>query len=609
MPDGFAWRSSSLLADRFLSLCAGLPRVIPERIGAIADSLSLATSSFTIGKDHISSPFIQPLVLAIAYGREIRHLELADLTVSGFLPWLPALVQANSTIRRVTFSRCAFNGSLQTFVNVWAAKTAFAANKFVFRDCTVAETDFATFLRGFERYPADLHSFSVDNCNLSVEQLTALYGLFPRCPCFRTLAKLAICGVPCVSAHVPLIAAFLGSPFVTEHKHLAKLVLALNGFSAPLQLTEFLRRDTRISTLNLSGNVFPSSVVVDFRNFRQLQLLSLGGCTFSSNSLLAFLQAVSAASPSPPGLILDGLRLPAGEWVTVYSGLPDLTLPQLHLFSWSRNRMGAVALTRFLEFVKKQPQLENLALSDAIDPAEAGRCCDALAGLATGGRLERLELAAAADPLGAGLHGLLAAFRGSGTLRSLDVTGQALGDAGLALLADLAQGGVRVLRFDGNKPSSHEALVALAARLTASALEVCEWPERDASECLAAVPPGPRRQAVRAVTAAKEKFALKFGGSAAITKTELPAVTVDQAPGPVVPVAHRRSGSLFQMAHGSGALAKQKQQLDQDILGFRDQEVVAAIAEVLGAESLKDPLFVIFREMEESTAIDTLLAD
>ena len=598
--DKFVFRSESILADRFLSLCLSTAPnlLVPDQVNYLYDMLKVCDGCFQFDAETMVSPLITPVSLAIAYDEKLEGIRLWDLNFPSFLQQYVNLILYNSSIHRVTFSSVSWNGPVRSYLEVWGKKTQFAVNQMMFNDCQLTTHSFRLFLGAFEKYPADMAKLAFVKCGMSKEVIEALFESLYVSPCFRTLADFSLIEVRPTDLLKVYIMQFLSSNFMLSQKFLNLVNFSDCCLDLDLVMPYFFKFETCLQSVTLSANTFVTSKgLSEIDDFQNVAELTLSNCTFTGEVLLKFFQVLGSAKRAPTNLVLDSLKIDGDDgWNTFYDGISDVKLKELKLLSWCNNTMTANQMQSFKTFLLNQPTVTDLGLSNSIAFSDADTCLEYLVEIVSTLTIERLELrASGSQTFGVKLINFLRTLLDRKTIKMLDVTGHGIGDIGLDIVTQLAESCLQELRFDGNSPSSYEVLLDRVKRVTSSPIQHADWPAEDAKEVTAKIPLSGRQQIMRQIEAARQQFEAKMNKHTAPKQEELvfDGRTVSRHPS-ILTRGSRKESML------AGTLPMI---IDENIIGCCEPWVTSSLNEILNNKKLRDPLLVAVDELDATTSL------
>jgi hypothetical protein len=592
--------SNCLFSDRFLSAVLSVPpsQVEPEQVGRLCDLLQEVRSSFTLDSTAVAQGLLEPICNALSCQRSILSLEIRNSNFSSILgPLLPVL-QYNSVIKNLTFQSCTFNGSLKKYIDVWSAKTEFAVSDWIFNDCNLASADFELFLQAFDHYPADIARISFSKCKLGAATVNLICERLVAAHCFRTLTELSFEKLPPAETK-KLVSHLFSSNFFQEQHNITCLVLCDCGAEVNQVLPLFCQADTNIDALSLNENSFVSpSGLEAITGFRRITELSLSGVTCTGASLLALFRAMACASPAPSRLILDGLKLTDAN--NFWNAIVGIKVDSLDVLSFANNEITDGQFAELIAFLRWQPHLSSLALGGT---ARSEIAVAQLCSLIQDTNLHALDLeCTSGKPLGQLLIPLLDAILERGTIQKLNITGQAVSDAGLERLATMSETCLIDLRCDGSVPGSYEVFLATTSRMAVSRLLACSWPYKDVALISAKLP-------------AERKGPLinKFEVLRATFENRLDPTLESKARQGIYPDMLGRSSSTVELEPGKARRISAwgeafRPLAENKMLSYRDTFVRDGLATIFGATPITEPLLVAIEGIEGRTSLKALAA-
>jgi hypothetical protein len=584
---GWDFGSFYLFSDRFLSasLAVSPSLYLPEEVAVIYDFLKKVRSTFVMTREILNSPLARPICLAIACHTEIQSLEIHDFSFPALLASFLPIIRYNSSIKTISFNACTFDGPLKPYFDIWSTKTEFAVSDWMFSDCDLSSRDFILFLHAFKYYPADISQLAFINCKMNSETLETICHRILTSPCFRTLKEMSICRVPSAAFPQVVLMQIFSSNFFTEQRNLSFLNLSECGFEISEMVPHFCRHETSISSLVLSGNRLSTiDGLASITDFQRISDLNLSQISCTGETLLTLFTTLSKASRAPRHLILDSLDL--SNPGPFYEKIAGFELKSLTLFSFCYNEMTHLQFVTLVAFIRKQPHLFALGLSGTVCTADAVAELIALF-LARG--LRALELRNGDEPLGPLLIPLLDALLTRPTITQLDITGQAVGDAGIERLAALAGASLEDLRCDGSAPSSHDVLLRAISQFAISRLVSCSWPHTDLSALTETILPRQRKPVMEQFEVLRETFEKRMSpGTRADILARFAKVTD-------VRLKTRSHVGVNQLA------------AERKMLSYRDSFVQNGLLQVFDVGQWSEPLLMAVDEREATDSLEALL--
>jgi hypothetical protein len=377
------------------------------------------------------------------------------------------------------------------------------------------------------------------------------------------------------------------SNFFAEQQHLNFLDLSECDLEISEMLPHFCRHETSIASLVLGGNrLAAADGLAPITDFQRISSLNLSCVSCSGPILLALFTALSNASRARDRLILDSLDF--ANSTVFYENIARFELRSLELFSFCRNELTNAQFMNLIAFIRKQPRLFALGLSGTVRTAEA---VAELASLFGSTEIHALELRAGDNPLGPLLIPLLDALLRHPTIIRLDVTGQAVGDAGIERLAALAEASLEDLRCDGCAPSSQDVLLGAISRFASSKLVSCTWLYKDLSALSGGIPPNQWKPVMEQFDLFRKPFEKRLG----------PGDREDI----LARAARRADLSIGSSSWGAGTQPAAERQM----LSYRDGFVRSGLFRVFDVGHWSEPLVVALEAREAADSLEALVRE
>jgi hypothetical protein len=602
--DSFSYRPASLLADRFLSFAMSMPpsSFVPDEIDEIQDILKTSRRSFSITAKLAASTLIEAVCFAVACDDRIGTLNLAGFNFVAILPHFLKILQFNNSINCLTFSHVHFKGSMKKYVDVWSERTEFSVSEFIFEECDLSSPDFLGFVQAFHNYPSDMAKLTITGCDMSSATLECLCESLTVSPCFRTLTELSVCNIRSGESAHPHFAKLFSSSIGIEQQHLTFVDLSGCALSINDLMPHICKRETLLASVCLKKNDFLSldgfGVLTDFQRIAELNFSSVA---FTGPTLLGMLGTLSHARRAPSRLVLDGLRLTEED--AFYAGVGSVVLGKLEMFSFCNNTISDDQFVQLRAFLVAQPRLIDVGLGGTVESdGQIAELIDMIR--AKPFRSLDLHCESGRQPLGPRLLPVLEALQKQTRIRRLDVTGQAVGNPGLALLTALAESHLEDLRCDRCEPASHEFFIATISRLAISCLVACEWPQQDMMKVQATIPAKGQKPIMNQLEVLRQTFEQKLD-----PKGE------GKAERGIFPDILGRSHDFTLAAEPKGGLQRRRSGIfsvtqptvDEKVLSYRDGFINGALTEIFGSGHVDEPLLVALYKIEQKTSLDAFM--
>ena len=478
----FAFRSEHLLSDRFLSLCGKIPKraFSQEQVCDIYQQLT-RERVITISAELAALPCFLPLVEAVACTETVKHLIFFELSFCTIMNDLAELFLTSTSIKKVTFRHVMFCGELKWPVE--EDKIKFNPTSIIFDECELNTPEFWQFWERFSMFSRSVAKLSFLACNFTKKTLEGLFQSMFMLKCFRAIEEITFSDVKIADAFNMCLLQFFGSNLFLINRNLRSL-RCRNCQLQPGEMfgivTEF---ENSIESVDFSRN-FMFSFKGPVKQWYALSEIHLNSCIWTADSFIDFMTALSGSDNNVARVFLDDMRIDTDEdYKKIYESLANVKGTNLKLLSWAKNEMRLPQVERLVEFLRNQPKLVHLVLSECIREGEALAPLEELVKekrietfIMRGGKVKTI--------LGRSLLPLLRAFFTKQTLKTLDVIGQRIGNEGLIILGQMAKTSLNSLFFDGSRPSTLEALVDCCNVLLSSPLVKSVWPCWDMNRLL-----------------------------------------------------------------------------------------------------------------------------
>jgi hypothetical protein len=557
--------------------------------------MNASKTNFVVEAENAKSDFAESLFLAISHNTELTDLELQSLHFPTVLDFFMPIIQRNATIRSLRFTTCGFNGSLSKYASAWLTKTQFAVSDWTFVDCDLSSSEFLSFLQSFSHYPADISRLQFLKCSVSPAMLELLLTQICSSFCFYTLTELSILTINCEFPQNS-IENFISSDFLIAQETIRFLDLCDCGLDVNLVLPLFCAQKTSVLSLSLSGNrLLSANGLESITNFQSISELTLSRLSCTGIALLGLFHVLAQANPSPIQLVLDNLSLTEPE--SFYDSLSNLRLNSLEMLSFSNNELSDTQFAALMVFIQSQEHLFKFGLGGTVSDQNKVR---QFIELIRDKEIHGLSLCCSnGRPLGELLIPLFDLLLAQGVIRKLDVTRQAVGDAGLEVLVKLAKTCLEDLRWDGSLPSSSDVLLDIISRLHVSHLFASEWPKMDIEKMGEKENPEKWKQVRQQLEVLKGKFEKKLN----------PNSEVNAGRGIYRDVLGRSGNPGGMVARGrrqTGSIQIDRLGMQKKMLGYRSPFLRTELSEIFENKEVHDPMLIAMEQAETETSLASL---
>jgi hypothetical protein len=475
---------------------------------------------------------------------------------------------------------------LTRFAEAWEGTSNAAASEWHFSDCNLLPGELACFFHAFQKYPSGITYLTFHKCQIGRPAIEALSQEIATAACFHGLIDLSFAG-----CNSPEFGAAIGEYFLKPEIFADRPMTFLDVVDCNVAvdgvLSALCALQNSVWSLSLSGDRIASpDGFGGIAGFGELEELTLSRVECTGAGLLGLFRALSQAPRAPSTLVLDGLKLT--DPGPFFGSVGVLEITALTQLSFNNIEVTDAHFADLCTFIHRQPCLASLGLGGTIaSPAGVAE----LIALVKNADLVALDLACTKQPLGNHLVPLFGALIERKTVRALDVTGQAVADAGMRDLATLAELCLEDLRCDGSEPASHDSLLGVLSRLVVSGLQRCEWPRRDVIAVMEKVPIWQRKGLKDLLCVLERTFDLRFG-------------TAGEAPR-----ALHRTGNL-----GGKPQPREKNALqpgrpgtpgaERRLLSFREGIVRSGLGAIFDESQITEPLLESLDRIESNLAVD-----
>jgi hypothetical protein len=293
------------LAPRFAALLMKLPpKALPDAsfFDEISRLIRKQPLKFVFTEKIAKLALSRALVLAIAFGHEVRTVEFVAGDFSNFVPAVHDFFLHAESVQTLNFRRVVFTGASAR--EIVAPGAICAVSEFVFTDCSFADPSAIHFFEAFQQYPdarliCKLH---FTDCTFSE---AVLDGLFSQCllysPCFRGLRSFAISSADNSEFLRNSMIQLATCNWVIVHKNLERICVCDSQIELGGLLPLLFRVDTGVKVLDLSGNRLERRLrPADIRSFWSLRSLRFARCKFGVGALESLLQCLAAGTQGRP---------------------------------------------------------------------------------------------------------------------------------------------------------------------------------------------------------------------------------------------------------------------------------------------------------------------
>ena len=511
----FDFQSDYLLADRFIGCCFRLQIQFNENlIKETYQTLASSRNYINIKAEFAANPYISAIVQAIAYDTEIKTICLKNVSMPYFLQYLGIIAKDSISCERIIMKNVDFTPQMKNLDLLFNENNSLAAKEFDFKSCNFTSNSSIAFFESFSKYKNDIYDLTFEDCEFIYDSIDALFQSLFFSQCFHNLEGIYFSGIKQIEALPLLIIQLVSCGWVLE-KHCLKTLAVINSALKIDQLIpQILTLDSGFENLDLSENSFlsPFSPKIKINSFQHITNFILRKCTFGKGCLISLLNALSKHDKL---FTLDSSECQMDEesWKAFYSQIEDITVPKLQCLIWDYNEINSANSSSFVQFVKQQPSLTDLSISYCVSKLERDSVLPNLIDMMNTKALESFTMKAKMDSsLGPELSPLLVALIRNGVVKSLNISGQAVGEKCLQTICREMPSSLVSINFDGFSPSTAESFFSICESfLDRQWLKNVEWPASDVKAAIAKSPSQYRNEMQKRINHMKHQFSTKYG--------------------------------------------------------------------------------------------------
>lgn len=450
---------------------------------------------YTLRNDILLSPFIDAIILSLAYEQDIDTLKFKDAQLSKILPKCQSIIRYNRFIQTVCFVNSDFEKCELSFSQMLDKVHSFKPTKWVFDLCDLSKPSFLHFFDSLSKIGKPITHLHFFNCTFSND--SAFPQIFQSIffnDCFTSIESFIMDN--CKSTQGEYLDAILLNisqifccSWAMERKcfhHISVIDSGSEDCSG--FLNQALSLDVGLDRINLNKNCFLSPISISTtKKISELSFLSLRNCRVTNKFLESMFLAMSNGCLIVHILDISSLRfLDDSGLSTFLEFLQTIECHELKTLFFDNNSMNANQSVHFVNFLKKQKKLSEISINGSIGIKESPNgilgLIQYLTQRSNEGELTTLSIQgddSIDHSFGMLLKPLLKGI--SPTIQNLDITNQKVGQDGLKLIIPLIEKGqLTEIHFDGSNIQSFDFLVHFCKLVLASdKLTLATFPEND----------------------------------------------------------------------------------------------------------------------------------
>ena len=469
-------KEGSKLAQRFLANVAEKNKLDSKKIDNIYKMLSKVTHVFIVDKKLLNLPYDDAIADSVSCDSEINEIRIEDMNFCDSFKYLLKIIKQTRSIKTIIFNKVIFFGDINEYTELVHTKTNFP-NRWIFNQCIFDDTKVVTdFFKTFDSYDGIINALVFNDCNFN----NNLSIIFSRClyknisKCFKNLSVLWISKIS-ENIYDSLNRLFC-LEWVLKEKPFQHIVLN----NCNLNINKLFYNRINISTFDFSGNIIDGAIDTNFLATQANLIVS--NCNFSfDDSLFLFLKSLSEYQGSQLSLDCSNISISDICWNKFHHIENPIIINSLTSLNWDNNILNDTNIKGFINFLKYQPKLTSLSLSDCI---ENGKGIDAilqqLSNFIKESKLTAFTIKST-KPITSLGYLLIPIIKElfSNCIQYLDITGQSIGEIGLTIIVENIPKLMKSFYFTGNNISSVQNFNFIVDSIKNKVLYNSSWPESD----------------------------------------------------------------------------------------------------------------------------------
>lgn len=506
--------SPSYIADRFLALSAPTLSIqLVDMLNEFYQTLSESSSSVTITPEMIASPLIIHLVNSIGLDKTLTTLNIKNISIGSFYPYLYKIISRNQKITSIVFERCSFGGFQKSnkMQNVFSEQVFAPVTGLTFSGCDMTAADMRFFYSDISSYKGSIKTILIQNCKFDENSLSLFFNCLFNSRCFHQLHNFWFIKCDLPQLLQVYIIQLMGCDWILSKKSFRTLAVQRVNMELDFILPKVNLFETGLKTLDFRGCNFEKPIVpLGIPTFQQISTLDLSYCSFTKDSLESLFKTIEMASSRPTTLILDRLRISPAALHEFYLCISGFNIPNLEGFSWTSNPVDVADFGFFAHFLMQQKSLRDISISNIIQE-DSDVYINLINQIVKELPLERFVIRGhGPSSFSDHFNQVLESIAMKRTIRGLDISGHAIKDEGLEILKKIISSSIAEVSFDETFPAKKESLISTIELLLNSKVEFAEWPEEDIKHILLGVPIAQRAELNHQIQDLKKKFASRF---------------------------------------------------------------------------------------------------
>ncbi|EAY02852.1 hypothetical protein TVAG_173940 [Trichomonas vaginalis G3] len=418
----------------------------------------------------------------------------------------------NSTISKIYIKSIDFTHPLKSLDSLFTESSCIKAKEFRFKDCKFGSQAACDFFEAFTHYPAQIEILTFEICQFNAKSLDSFFQTLFFSNCFHNLQVFQIKDISGFDDLSFFLFQLVSCGWVLETHCLRYLGAPGCNLTLEQLIPQILQLDTEFSDLDLSGNNFKTPIKTKFDINRSFTTLILKNVNFGPKCLLSLLKSLQKVNHKF-NLDISNCKMTAESWKDFYENLNQIKIQNLQSIIYDRNPLKPDNIQQFCSFIMNQPSLNSISISNCISKVDINSVVPQLTNLVNTKSIESLTIACTPEnTLGGLILPIIFTALSKGTLKKLDISGQAGGERIMSQILQKMTPSLSEINFDGFLPSDGEAFLNICESfMERPYIKNITWPGSDVKGCLARTNPQQQNDLAKKIQQLKTQFSNKYG--------------------------------------------------------------------------------------------------
>lgn len=476
-----SYQTEHLISDRFLTRCLD---IITNNTLSLAQGiynlLKNVSSPLYATSDIVSSPLSSAYVGALCtislpfkliVTKPRISTELADYSV--FVPLLSELFKKNTYFNSLEFNNISFEKAKPKDKIFTDSKTETQVTSLKFMNC-IMPNSFKIYLDDFRAYTGNIKTLRVAQCNFTQDSFMKFIAILSSSPCFLHMESIDISDVQNDQDFNCHISQYLNSNELRLTNSLKSVRIA----NCPLDIDSILSFaalfNPSIEEIHFNDCKFLQKLIKSENlSFQQITTFDFDKTTFSFEGIRSVFNELNDKDLIKH-LYLSKLKF-SNDISPLFTIIGKYKLSYIESFDFSLNLIPQTAVDNFCEFITNMKRLKKLNITGifpSVHTENIAKIAKAIRSVAT---LETLIFKGVSNSqFGESFAKVIEQLPPS--LIDLDISGQQIGNCGMALLSSCLQFGHFIrIRFSNPNCSNEQYFRVLTEMINSSSLEDAVW--------------------------------------------------------------------------------------------------------------------------------------